>query len=239
LIQQSFQKKIVLCPAPEIPAATQHERLIHCLLEATMTLLDVAVLIRLLRLNLLARHPVVIQQRPVTPRELLRVRTVVHRQAHPVRAMTRRRPAQLPERVLQTLAQTLKTLRKADRRRLPVRVRQNEVVDQVIETLRLDRDSQGDHRREVRGTQPTRFMHLRKKHLLRRTRLPSPTFDMPLQRPQLRVRKTLRISPLQLLEDRLGLQARVAFEQFTDFAPNRLERIGPRYPIVRLGDFAR
>jgi hypothetical protein len=238
LIHKLSQKLLVLRPARKISAATQHQRLSGRFLETPMPLLHIAVLVGVSRLDLLACHLVMIHQPLVSLRELLLVRSIVHRQTHPVGTMPPRHGTQLPQRVLKTFAQTLEALRKADRRRLPVRVGQHEVVDQVVKALALDRHAQLVHRGEVRCAQPARLMHLREEHLLRRTGLRTPAFDVPLQRPQLAVRKTTRIAPLQLAEDRLGLQPRIAVEQFTNLVPHCLERIGPRRPGVRLGDVA-
>jgi hypothetical protein len=237
LIQQPLQKKIVVGSAREIPAATQHQGLIDRLLEAMMTLLDVAILVAMTRLDLLRRHATVRHQSFVTLRELFLVRRVVDCQTHPVGAMPLGHGAQLPQRVLQPFAQALEALREADRRRLPVRVRQDEVVHQMVETLLLDRHAQFVHRREVRRAQPAWLMHLREEHLLGRPARGTPELDVPLQRPQLVVGKTPRITPLQLAENRFGLEPRIAFEQVVDLAPDRLERIGPGRPIVRLGVF--
>jgi hypothetical protein len=238
LLQKLPQKFLVLLAARKVAAATQHQRLIDCFLETPMPLFHIAVLIAMPRLDLLARHLVVIHQPLVTLRELLLVRSIVYRQAHPIGAMPLGRRTQLPQRVLQTFAQALEALREADRRRLPVRVGQHEVIDQVIETQPLDRHLQLVHRGEVRGAQPARLVHLREEHLLRRPGLRAPALDVPLQRPQLAVSETARITPLQLGKNRLGLQARVAIEQCANLVPDRLERIGPRCPSVRLGDFA-
>jgi hypothetical protein len=212
LIQQPLQKKIVVNPTCEISTATQHQGLIDRLLEAVMPLLDVAILIAMIRLNLLRRHATVRHQPFVTLGELFLVRRVVDRQTHPVGAMPLGHGAQLPQRVLQPLAQTLEALREADRRRLPVRVRQDKVVDQMVETLLLDRHAQFVHRREVRRAQPTWLMHLREEYLLGRPARATPELDVPLQRPQLVVGKTPRMAPLQLAEDRLRLQPRIAVE---------------------------
>ena len=112
-------------------------------------LLDVAILVAMIRLDLLRRQAIVRHQPLVTLRELLLVRAVVYRQTHPIRAMPLWHTAQLPQRVLQTFAQAFKALRKADRRRLPVRVRQDEVIHQVIERSAVDGHTELVHRREV------------------------------------------------------------------------------------------
>jgi hypothetical protein len=129
LVHKLPQKVLVLHPARKIPAATQQQRLLDRFLETPMPLLHVAVLVGVTRLDLLADQPVVIQQSLVALRELLLIRGVVHRQAHPIGAMPLGHHAQLPQRVLQSFTQTLETLREADRRRLPVRIGQDEMID--------------------------------------------------------------------------------------------------------------
>ena len=205
LDQQPPQKLGILLPVRKIPAVPQPERLVHRLLEAPMPLFDVPVLMGLGRLNLLRRQPVVRQQRLVTLRELLLVRQVVDRRAQPIRPMPRRHAPQLDERVLQAPAQALEALREADRHRLPVRVRQHEVVHQVVEALPLDRHRQPVHRREIRRAQPPWLVNLREEHLLRRPVQRPPAANVSLQRPQLRVGEAPRVLPLQLVKDRLGL----------------------------------
>jgi hypothetical protein len=96
LIHQLPQKVLVLLPTRKVSAATQHQRLIGRLLETPMPLLHVAVLVAMPRLDLLARHLIVIHQPLVTLGELLLVRSIVHRQAHPIGAMPPRRDSQLP-----------------------------------------------------------------------------------------------------------------------------------------------
>jgi hypothetical protein len=104
LLFQPVQKTAVLFAAGEIPAAPQHQGLIHGLLEAPVPLLDVAVLVGVVRLDLLADHPVVSQQGLIALREFLLLRQVVYRRAQPVRAVPLRHPPELPQRVLQAFA---------------------------------------------------------------------------------------------------------------------------------------
>ncbi len=110
LIHKLPQKFLVFLPTRKVSAATQHQCLIDRFLETTMPLLHVAVLVAMPRLDLFASHLVVIHQPLVTLRELLLVRRVVHRQAHPIGAMPLGRRAQLPQRVLETFAQALEAL---------------------------------------------------------------------------------------------------------------------------------
>jgi hypothetical protein len=96
LVFQPVQKTRVLVPTAEILAAPQQQRLSHCLLETSVPLLDVAILIGMRCLDLLPYESVMLQQSLVALRELLALRGVVHRQAHPVGPVPRRHAAQFP-----------------------------------------------------------------------------------------------------------------------------------------------
>jgi hypothetical protein len=233
LTEQLPQEGAVLVTAGEVPTAPQQQRLLHGLLEAMVPLLDVAVLVGVVRLDLLGDQPIMIHQALVTLREVLLLGQVVDRRAQPVGSMPLGHAAQFPQRILQALTQALEALREADRRRLPVRVAQHEVVDQVVERLTLDAHAQAAHAREVRGRQPARFVHLGEEHLLRWPGQRSPAPHLPLQAPQLPVRELARMAPLQLAEDRLGLQARLIHQHRLHLLPNTDERIDARPPVVR------
>jgi hypothetical protein len=235
---QLLQKAVVLFPARKIPAAAQHQRLVHGLLEAPVPLLDVAVLMRLARLDLLPAQPVISQQPLITLSELAPLRQVVHGRAQPIRPVPLRHGPQLPQRILQPFAQALEALREADRHRLPVRVGQHEVVDHVPERLPLDGHAQVVHVREIRRRQPARLMHLREEHFLGRPRRGPPAPHLPLQRPHLPVGEPARVTPLQLPEDRLGLQTRLLSQQDANLRPDLGERIDPGRPVVRPGQRA-
>ena len=117
-----------------------------------MRLLHVSVLVRLPRLDLLHLHAVVTQQPRVPLGKLFRVRAVVDSQAHPIRTMSPGHAAQFPHGVLKPFAEALEALGKTDRDRLPVRVRQHPMVEQVVERLAADRHGQALHVGEIRRT---------------------------------------------------------------------------------------
>jgi hypothetical protein len=71
LLLDAVQKPRVLFAAGKISTIAHQQRLRHRLFEAPVPLLDVAVLMRVVGLDLLTDHPVVIQQRLISPRELL------------------------------------------------------------------------------------------------------------------------------------------------------------------------
>jgi hypothetical protein len=238
LFRQPVQKTAVRFPARKIPAAPQQQRLVHRLLEAPVPLLDVAILVRVVRLDLLADHPVMRQQTLIPLRELLLVRQVIHGRAQPIRPMPLRHSPQFPQRVLQSFAQALKTLGEADRHRLPVGVRQHEVINQVRERLPREGHLQLAHVREVRRCQTPRLMHLAKEHLLGRAHGRTPASNLALQRPQLAVGKPARVTTLQLAEYGLGLQPRVLVQQGAYLRPNLTERIDAGRPIVRPSQLA-
>jgi hypothetical protein len=232
------QKTRVLLTIGKISVAPQHQRLVHRFLETPVALLDVAVLVGVGGLNLLANESVMLQQALITLPKLLGLRGIVHGQAHAIGSVPSRYTTQFPQGVLQAFAQTLEALRKTDRRRLPVRVGQHKVIDHVLERLPLDRHAQVIHVREVRGRQPARLMHLAEEHLLGRPRRGPPLLHLPLQGPQLSVAESARIAPLQICEDGLGLQPRLLLQQGTNRHPDLGERINPGPPVVWPGQLA-
>jgi len=90
---QFVEKPRVRAAIGKVSAATEHQRLIHRFLEATMPLLDVAILVGVGCLYLLPHESVMFEQSPITLRELLVRSRVIHRQAHPIGPMPRRHAA--------------------------------------------------------------------------------------------------------------------------------------------------
>jgi hypothetical protein len=231
LLEQLTHKRLVGCPTREVPAAAQQQRLLQRPLEAVVALLGVAVLVGLARLDRLALQVVVPQQCLVTLRERRSFGPRRHRRRQPIRAVPVRHAAQLPQSILQPFAQALVALREANCPRLPVRVRQHEVVDQVLERQALDGDPQATAVREIAGTEPPRIMHLAKEHLLRRAVQRPPLLDPPLQGPQLAVGELAGEAPLQIDEQGLRLQTRVEAKQLFQLWPDRDERVGFGAPV--------
>jgi hypothetical protein len=96
LIPKPVQKTRVFVTISKIPAASQHQRLVHRFLETPVPLLDVAVLMGVARLDLLPDESVMVQQSLITLPELLALRGVVHCQAHPIGPVPCRYSAQFP-----------------------------------------------------------------------------------------------------------------------------------------------
>src|SRR5206468_12103596 len=85
--EQLVKKQLISRHIRKLTAASQHQNLIDCLLEAVMPLFDIAVLIRVTSLRFLPTKLVVSQQPLVGSCKLLLVTQVVHSRAHPVRSM--------------------------------------------------------------------------------------------------------------------------------------------------------
>jgi hypothetical protein len=233
LPEELTQERFVRRPAAEVPAPTQQQRLLQRPLEAMMALLHVAILVRLGRLDRLPLQPVVTQQRLIALREGLRpLRPRRERRRQSVGAVHLRHAAQLPQGVLQPLAETLEALGEADRPRLPVGVGQHEVVDQVREHHPVDGHAQIRAVREVAGAQPAGVMHLGEEDLLGGPLQRTPTLHSTLERAQLPVGETPRVAALQVGEQRLGLQAGVELKHLLEFGPDRGEGIGPRAVVA-------
>ncbi len=190
------------------------------------------------RIGRLGHHVVMPQQRLVAVRVLLGVALVVHRQRHAVGAMPRRHPAQFPPRVLHARAETGEAFREAHRHVLPVRVRQDKVVEQVSESLARNAHAQAVHVCEIGGTEPARLMHLAEEHFLGRTVLRLPLPHPPLQGAPVPLPVLLGLLPFEPLQERLGLQRCLPLQQLLQLRPDAGQRIGPRPPRVRPATFA-
>jgi hypothetical protein len=182
LLEQPTHERLILHAAGEIAAATQHQGLVQRPFELTMALLRVSVLVSMRRLDGLACQTVMTQQRLVSLRE--RCRPFCPRWdgcRQPVSAVHPRHATQFPQGVLQALAETLVALGEADRSRLPVRVRQDEVVDQVIERRVGNGHVQIGAVREVAGAQPSGMMNLSEEHFFGWPGQGTPLLDASLQ----------------------------------------------------------
>ena len=146
--------------------------------------------------------------------------------------MQQRHAAQFPQGVLQTFAEALVALGETDRARLPVRVRQHEVVDQVVEGRAVDGHPQLGAVREVTGTQSSRRMDLVEEDLLGLAVQGSPGLDPPLQGAELAVGEATGEAALQVGEQGLGLQAGVELQQGFEFGPDVGKGVRPGPPIA-------
>jgi hypothetical protein len=231
------EEPVVLAAVGEVPAAAEEQRLIDRRLEVPVRRLRIAVLVRLPGVDPLTRHAVVGQQVPVPRLELPRRRQVVHRRRQRIAAVLPGHPAQVPERLLQPVRQRLERLRRTHRHRLPVRIRQDEVVDQVVERLPGDRDGQPVHGREIRRREVAGPVHLTEHHRLPRSRGRPPPPHPPLEGPTVRIAELARVFPTQPVEQRLGEQPRLGPQSLLHRRPDRRERIHPR--PVRAGRLPR
>jgi len=141
-----------------------------------------------------------------------------------------RHAAQLPQRFLESAAERLKRFREADRDKLPIRVGEHEVIQQVVQRLAGDRDAQPVHVREVRGRQIARVVDLREHDRPRRSVRAAPVADSPLERPPLRVGKLLGIPILEPREEGKGPQPRLGLQSGLDLRPHLGEGILARPP---------
>ena len=157
---------------------------------------------------------------------------IIDRRTHAIGAMSKWNSAELPQRMLQTIAQRLKTLRVTKIHGFPVRVRQHEVVNQVLQRLACDGHVEAGHVCEVGRSEVTGMMRLAEEDFLRGTFGGSPLLDATLKRSQLSILKLAFMFSLQPCEDRLGLQARIQPQLFFDLGPDRFERIFPSPPIM-------
>ena len=204
-----LEEQLIVASAGEIAAAPEHQGLVDGLLEPVMTLLDVAILVGLARLDRLTFQAVMREQSLVSPSEHFRVGIAVDRGGQAIGAVTPGDSSQFPQGVLQPFAEALEALGEADGAGLPVGIGEHEVVDQVVERLAEEGDAELGHAGEVTLGEPTRLMDLGEEDLLGRPFKGSPLFDPPLQGPELDVGEAAREAALQVEEEGLGLESRV------------------------------
>jgi hypothetical protein len=233
LAEQIPEVLLVRLPGREVPAVAEHQLLVESLLEPPVPLLDVPVLVPVPGLDRLPVEAVVPQQRLVPPGELRARRPRRDRGRESVGPVNGGHPAQLHQRVLQPVGERLEGLGEADRPGLPVRVRQDEVVDQVVERLAGDGHPQVRHVGEVGGAQPTGRVDLGEEHLLGRPLGGPPRLDPPLERAELSVREHARVLPLELPEQGQRFQPRVEGQPLGDAGPDVGEGIRVCPPRVR------
>jgi hypothetical protein len=223
----------VLRAAGEVAAAAQPQGLVHGVLEVTVGGFHVAVLMRLADIDPLTLQPVVRQEVAIPVLELSVVGKIVHRRRETVAAVPPGDAPQLPERALQTLAEGLERLRRAQRDRFPIRVRQREVKRQVGKRLAADGHAQGIHVREVRRRQVSRVVDLGEHHRSVRSLRGSPTADLSLEGSPLAVRERSAILALKPAKQRDRPQRGFPPEPLFDQRPHLLKRIEPGPPLPR------
>jgi len=228
-----LEERLVFAASGEIPASSQHQRLIDGLLEPMMTLFNVAVLIGLARLDRLGCDAVMREQRLISLREQLRVGVGVDRGTHPVGSMPPGNASQFPQGVLQPFAEALEAFAEANRAGLPVGVGEHEVKDKVVKRFAGDRDLELGHVSEVGSGEPPRHVVLREEHLLGRPLQSTPAFDSPLQTAKLNIGKAAQIAILQVDEEGFGLKPGIEPELGFEFGPDVVERVGTGPPGSR------
>jgi hypothetical protein len=166
--------------------------------------LAVAILMRLADVDPLAREAVMFQEPTIAGLKLAFGREVVDRRAQAVAAVPPWHSSEFPERVLEAVGQGLERLRSAERHRFPIRVREHEVIRQMLESLAEDGDSQGVHAGEIRGRQVTGVMHLAEHDRACRTGRGPPLLDATLERAAVALRQLPGTLALEPVEQRLG-----------------------------------
>lgn len=225
LAHYPLEKCHVFLAAVEIPAATQEQGLVHGRLEVPVGRFTVAVLVRLADVDPLALEAIVVQQPPIAGLKLAFCRQVVDRRAQAVAAMPSRHSAQFPEGVLKAVGQGFEGLRRAQGHRLPVRIREHEVIRQMLESPTEEGDSQGVHAGEVRGRQIAGVMHLAEHDRAPQAGHGPPLPHASLERAALAIQKLSGMLLPQPVEQRLGPQAGLRFQPRLDQRPQIPQRI--------------
>lgn len=207
-----LEKPQVFLAAGEVPAATQKQGLVHGRLEVAVGRFAVAVLVRLADVDPFARQAVMFQQPQVTRLKFTFGRQVVDRRTEAVAAVPLGHSSQFPQRVLKAVRQRLERLRRAEGHRLPVGVREHEVIRQMLEALAEDGDSQRAHVGEVRGRQVTGVMHLAEHDRTSSSGRGPPLPNAALERAAVALGQLTGMLALEPVEQRFGPQAGLRFQ---------------------------
>jgi hypothetical protein len=230
---QLLEKPHVLLTIGEVAAAPQPQGLVHRVLEVPVRRFRVAVLVRPADVDPLPLQAIVLQELAIPLVEFSLLGQVVHRRRETVAAMPPGNAPQFPQGVLQALAEGLKRLRRAERDRFPIRVRQREVIRQVCERLAAERHSQRFHVGEVRGPQVARMMDLREHHLLPRPLGGPPETHLALKAAPLAVGELPCGLALQPAKQRHRPQRGFLLKPLLDLRPDRDEGIAAGSPPTR------
>ncbi len=150
----------ILVAVGEVPTASQQQRLIDRDFEVVVRGLGIAVFVSLSNVDPLSRQAVVSQQIAIPSLELPRRGEVVHGRSEAVAAMSSGNATEFPKCVLQAIGKSLEGFGQADGDGLPVGVGENEVVDQMIERLPCDGDTERVHVGEVGSGEIASVMNL-------------------------------------------------------------------------------
>ena len=224
---QVAEEDRVLVAGGEVATATEQQRLVDDRLEVAVGRLGVAVLVRLADVDPLTGQAVVVEQVAVAGLELSRRRQVVDGRTQAVAAVLAGHPAEFPQGVLQAVGKRLERLGRTHRHRLPVRVREDEVVHQVVERPAGDGHAEGVHAGEVGRGHVAGRVHLAEDGQLGRPDggppLPHPT----LERAAVGVEELAGVLPAEPVEQGLGPQPRLGPQPLLDLGPDGGERVGP------------
>jgi hypothetical protein len=230
LPHELLEKPTIGSPIGEIPAAAHPQRLVDCLLEAEVGLLDVAVFVRDPEI-VGRRFPAIVGHEGGIARRCLAPAVPIeraHRGAEVIGAMLARHPADLPETDCDPLRQRFETLREHQMHRFDIRIHQDEMKEQMREGNPGEGDAQIGQVREVRLGDDPRLMDLGEKHFLRRPVVRPPGGDLALERAHLGGLILLRPPFAEQREQRRRLQGRVAPQLLLHPRPVVGERIGSR-----------
>lgn len=226
-LHDPLQETHVLLAAGEVPTPPQQQRLIDGRFEVVVRRFGIAVLVRLPNIDPLSLHTVVSQKIAVASLELPRRRQVVHSRSETVAAVPPWRAPEFPHRVLEPIGECLERLRSTQAYRLPVRVGQDKVVDQMLQWLPRDRDAQRIHAGEIGRRQVAGPMHLAEDRELPRSVAGTPLPHATLKGAAVRIEVLAGVLLTEPVEESLGSELRLGHQLRFDLGPDRGERIDP------------
>jgi hypothetical protein len=141
--------------------------------------------------------------------------------------MTPRHTTEFPQGVLQALRECLERLGRADTHRFPVRVGQDEVIDQVIERLPGNCDAEGVHVGEIGGGEVAGLMHLSEDGEFARSVASSPLPDAAFKRAAVGIEELAGVLLAEPVKECLGQEFRFGLKLGLNRVPDGGEGVEP------------
>ena len=221
----------------KVDRSAHQQGITHCRLQMPVRAFYRAILVRNAAVVAARLHPVMAAQRVISVRQIIARRCIqiAERRRQAVAAMFTRRPAQRPQRILQTLRQRDITLAAKDHMgMLEARTGEPEVIQPVVEPDPRDPYTQIGHVRKIRQPHPPRLVHLAEDHIAIRALQRPPTADPTLHRPPHSIGK-LRMTTLHFFEHRDGADSRRTLQKRYNLAIEDIrQRIGATATARRL-----
>jgi len=210
----------VLVTTCEVATTAKHEGLVDAIFEVTVLRFDIAVLIGTSGVGLLSDTAVVIHQCRVASRQCRSIRVIANGRTERIASVPSRSATELPEGVLNSLAECFEGFGETKRHGFNVAVGQHAVKERVFESRSGDLHTEFVADGEVARGEASGVMILGKEYGLVRSVNRSPVGNTTLEGTASGFVKLARMLALELSKKGDGFEPWFGLEQLLDINPN-------------------